>query len=1279
MIPIPVWRQSAAAALACAVLGACTLSGQQKRAVLVRMKSGEATALVSALKSQGWQASLAEPADAGQGAASMWLNSNLVVLEAQGELSADTLAGLKSFVQRGGSLLIGLPQHPGIAPTQLAFLMPTTAWMTQADFMSRPLTFSPIKTGAADPDMFGAARQPSLDLPYFFPIRPVSAVERGIARYDRYNLRTKNYPFGHPPDTFYWTRPLLNREWKVRLQGNDRPASPLLITGRYGAGRVAVFASTLAGDGASLEALWKPVIAWLTEPAVPAEREPAAGAVEISTKPVAAPNVLHLTLKNRSTAPLSLQVIGRILTWEGAYIGDRIEHIEVTASGSADVDLAMPSPSLTGYQAIDFRDAFTVRLGVLSKSGATLLAEQTVPIDLSPSTGLDLTTDNLYRVNSPYPTTPGVDGYPQLQNRMGEPVAQYAYPPSATVHVTATITNGTHNLAPMAAVTDETSPGNPSVVALADSGARGNKGPRDDFNGYGSWTGRASVENVLRLHFPVPVTITGVTLLGGATNKHGELAHNPGAVVVQCDGRTVLKKNDLDGLFVQENGLVRLSFEAVKATDLVVRLPWVETPPPTVKGKRTAPALGEIEIEGSEEALPAELRGNATLVLRNAMTATETVVGSKDITIPPGGAETWAQAFQLPKADTAFYQLQLRFAGQARSVPILAIQPARTLESIEVERPPGEPVGNFVTTKGFRNAFTLDTGTQDSDSAWQTPDDLIWAYSHQAKQVDGGRRSWANWLYVTDSDMRHYSTPWTLFDNGEAIFDQALPNLMSGMERQHSWSTSKKVLFGFGDRWDSGPSLPSMYGWQELVAFDEYLRANGKPGLAGTTHDELNRDVNRNHAAEWALWHEHRYVDTVEMLRTAFAAKGKELVISGQGIPMASNADAAILSRTVRGMSSDNTWGMEGESVSFTTGRQLADQAFNPEWKLNFNVVWGYDSTTLNNSFWYSPVGTTEPSRRHWYDSAWRGIVDDRGTYTSSFSFGYGNNGGDAWTMGLNDYQQAFNASERFSLIYPEAPLGAGLIVSSSPVDSPESALFSGGGMGPDGNSEALVHRVATTFQRLTDAGLSIPFTSNINAVIRWNGSSPLILQDLGTTWPKELEELKTLAGRGTRIAAFAGHAPLTPGAAALFGVAADGTAVHAHPAGAVGSNTLLANGNLLYIPFPADSLTPEMSLTLAPILQRWLDLPVLLPAGTVGYGFMSGGRTMVVVEDWLEQARELSIRIRATGKSAHAIELNNHNSLSVLRDGKDWVVTLPIRPGDGEVVVLEQGDPSGN
>jgi hypothetical protein len=340
-----------------------------------------------------------------------------------------------------------------------------------------------------------------------------------------------------------------------------------------------------------------------------------------------------------------------------------------------------------------------------------------------------------------------------------------------------------------------------------------------------------------------------------------------------------------------------------------------------------------------------------------------------------------------------------------------------------------------------------------------------------------------------------------------------------------------------------------------------------------------------------------------------------------------------------------------------TTGRQLAAEALNPEWNFGFCFVWGFDSAIINNTFWYGPVGTTEPSRRHYYDTAWRGVVLPDGTYKSSFTYGYANNGGEAWTMNLNDYQQNWNTQERFSLLYPDHPLGTGFLVSSAPVDSPTSTLFSGGGMGPDGKSEALVHRIEIAFARLHDAGLDLPYTANINAVQNWKPGASFIVYDLAAASPQELAELQALAARGVRIAAFNAVAPASATPAKIFA-----------------GHQLLADGNLLYLPINGDDLTPTLALQLAPILRDWLAQRVIFPAGTMGYSFVSNNHTMIVVEDWLEQPREATLRIHASATAApHAAGLNDHTTLAVTREGSDWLIRVPIRPGDGEVVILDQ------
>ena len=179
------------------------------------------------------------------------------------------------------------------------------------------------------------------------------------------------------------TRPLLDRDWKVRVQGNDRDAVPLLITGRYGAGHVAVFASSLTSSDPGLGSIWKSLAQWLTEPKPKTDAEPTPDEVAISTAVVprdATPNggALRVTLKNTTETALSVQVLARILTWEQAIVGDETRLVQIPAQQQTTIDLPMPIPGPTQYQALSARDAFVVRLGVLSSSGATLLGEKVV-------------------------------------------------------------------------------------------------------------------------------------------------------------------------------------------------------------------------------------------------------------------------------------------------------------------------------------------------------------------------------------------------------------------------------------------------------------------------------------------------------------------------------------------------------------------------------------------------------------------------------------------------------------------------------------------------------------------------------------------------------------------------------------------------------------------------------------------------------------------------------------------------------------------------------------
>jgi hypothetical protein len=80
-------------------------------------------------------------------------------------------------------------------------------------------------------------------------------------------------------------------------------------------------------------------------------------------------------------------------------------------------------------------------------------------------------------------------------------------------------------------------------------------------------------------------------------------------------------------------------------------------------------------------------------------------------------------------------------------------------------------------------------------------------------------------------------------------------------------------------------------------------------------------------------------------------------------------------------------------------------------------------------------------------------------------------------------------------------------------------------------------------------------------------------------------------------------------------------------------------------------------------------------PEGTAGYGFVRGKQRFIVVEDWREEGRDLAIRLRATpgASAASGVNVNDHVPLAVSREGDDWIIHFPTRPGDGTLLCIEE------
>jgi hypothetical protein len=1214
--------------------------------------------------------------------------TSVVLWEAKASADIDDAQAAKmgQYVRDGGNLILTLDQNPGKGVFRLRFMLPTTAWRTTT---ARTQEFVRSVDGADwDPAMFppGAANRAPEGapvIPYFYELRPFDTVERGQGRHEPLDqesivLDGAKYGGDYKPWDPIFTRPLLNRDWQVRVRTDDLGASGLLITGRYGAGSVAVFASSARYMG---EGMLSPLLAWMKQnQSTPASRPLPADQITSVVSTDVSGHALNIELTNHQAEAVKVVLIARVLTWENALVGDVERAVELPASGSTTVSIPLPRVDANSYQSLQFKDAYIVRSGVLSEDGREIVAEQRTAADMRLAASVNVMLDNTRAM--PYPFKgPGYTGLVQFTERMGMPVMAYAYPPGAEVSGVVRVSNGLRNIAPLAKVEDQTQPDNPSIGAINDECANAGKQTRDDLHAFGWWLGREGTENDLMFTFPASVTVKEVILNGNPDSTRKNNLRNPGEVIVETDAGQAADVKSLDAAFQSQLGLVHVPLPLAKTQHVRVRFPWVAEM--DGGGDRATPALGEIEIIGWQGDAPAATQGKLTVSVVDAMHQTRTSLAVQEVRLDPEQEQEIPIHFSAqklggdPKA-ALFYRVEASFAPEqspaviADAAPFMVIKPSDPLHSLDEIHPPGHVDIGFIVTRGFRNTSRIGTGTQETIGSWGSPDDLVWAYEHQLKQTPKASHSSANHLFTTELDFRHYAAPWSLFPNGEVFFDFATPNLVSLAKSMGSWKSTDTVALGFGDRWDTGPSGNNLYAWQEIVQFDEYLAEQGLPRLKGRTREELTAEISSKYDARWSSWQMQRYAKSVGTMRDAFAAAGKKLVISAQGLPLVPLKYLDDLAQTIMGFSDDSTWGMWGENIPVTTGREMALLAFNPDWKVSEVLVPGYDSAAISTRFW-GVVGTTESTRRHFFDPGWRGLITSDGTYRRTATYGFNMNGESGYCMNLNDWQETWRLEERLSLLSPDGPLGAGIVVSNAAWDDPDHTTYSGGGMG-DSEGDDNIREAAKGIGAFAQAGIPISFSSNWSALSKWQGTAPLILLGLTQLSPKEIEILASLHQRGVRMVAVSGEGQIPPAVAEVFGILDDGSPTTGKLVGSFHGDPVVATDQTLLIKGLYQNLDTADLRSILPTIKQVLSADLELPAGVGGYGFTMGQQRYVVLEDWREEPRTFAVRVKAKAdeQGVMAVNVDDHSSLNVSRDGDDWVIQVPTRPGDGTLICIE-------
>ncbi len=1264
--------------------------------------------LDSAAKALDWNLVPARPAN-------VKLNATVLAWEArEGKDSSLTKARadeIEAYVKNGGNLLVSCGVLTWAELYRLTRVLPTTGWhgLTARPPEAEQKLKPNVRVGDRDPSFLPGVDLSGNEVGYHYSIRPFHQVERGMHRYERYPMTwrhlAKSYIFSladksyeKPADHVFWTRPLMNRQWQSPILVDSVDGSALLMTGRYGKGKVAVFASGIAetAEWKQRDAFWAGVLKWLatpekfTEAAPPEIKASAQERVAVSANGKGLRTELlqdggarsvGLRLVNNSSAPLPAEAVLRVATWQRALIGDLNARVIVPAGGERIIRWSIPAPEKTSYQALTELDEYDVRFGVLAGDGSEMLAgEARGRVNFAQPLRVDVRADNLYTVMKyPFPgsamDSPQGGGILHFAARMGHPTHAYAYKPGATVNASIEITSGLRNLAPLAKVTDELDAENLSVCAINDQGGSYNQNPAsgDGIVGYSDWRGKVKEVNVLRFDFSEPVTISMITLNGNAKVlkvREDAETFNPGAVIVEVDGKKVATVTDLDAQFRASHGRAFVSFPPVSGRQVRLIFPWV----PTVSGSgesRAIPRLADVELGGSVSGVfPPALRADADWKVLDALTGQTISTGRVPVSVPSAGRATAAFSFKTPTLDNTGdirpLRIEVTAGGVTSSIPIMVIDPQRFFKPLTPR------LTDFYATQGVRRCFPLGTGTREKVLEPQSvaqPDDQVWSYSRHLQDDSDFR---ADRMFANGVGIEYIPQGWIPFNNGEPFLDMALPHLIAQGLEQARLTGNKKQSIMFSDHWHASPQLEQMKAWQHLVEFDDWLRSKGKPGLKGKTHSEVWKEINQQREHDWTVWNLEFYMDRLRAMRDGFAKAGLELVIHSQNFPVVPSEYAEEVASIVSECNNDATWVMVADSEALTTGRQMVQKIINPYYKWATLLNWGWVSSMLGSPTWQHPVGTSETSRRKYLNLAWPGTLDFEGNYFPMNEFGLKQNGLHAFNLGTHEWQEWWKLAEQMTFLWPERPLGPGFVFSNDKFSIAQKPILGVGEFTlrdhPSLNSPIFAWRA------FSENGIPVTFGANAKSLGKYSMDRGLILVNVSEFSDKEVDDLIKLNARGIGLVATMGGDALPPKLANLFGVTPSGSPTTGKSVGKVDGRDIVRNGKTLFYPLKFAEYTSENLNQAQNDLIEVLDSPLQLPTGVTGYAHYRGKQLFIVLEDRLEKGRVLDVRLRASadGKAPTACLMVDHSPIKVTRDGNGWKLEVPTRPGDGNVVCVE-------
>jgi len=1211
---------------------------------------------------------------------------------------------MTSILKKGGSVIVALAATDKNIYS-IEDLMPVNFWSVETNRLQR------LSTGVLAPvdSPFAKLLQtPGFRLPMRYDLHlPYSPMETGQHRYEWEHMG----------------KSLLNTDWKVLLTADQNGRLPLLVEGRCYAGHVFVFGGDLCAKELTEWPGYADFVHTLLAMAQPQSvtNNPPVDGLKLSTDPYQpGTGDLHVTVSNPGTAEVEAVLSVKVRNLVRGVMNSFSREISVPAGQSlvvsfpeyaAEADVA--AAPLSGPSALPWR---RIEAGICGRDRQAIAVHLDAVVDRTPAVTLHVNGEDVRNFQP-------ADGWPvggvDAVRSTSSPIDRYVYFCGDVPRVTIRLANGRHNIAPLATAADVNWPANFSAQGLND-GACDYDNLRGAYDLCSFWAGRMADSQQLRLTWPGQVLVTGQRLIAQGSYRFWNRT-NPAnyTLTAEHEGSEATLATVQDASYA--NGIRSDEFAAQLADSCTLNITGMgSTPhhepypfgkvPPAGATDGISCCLGEWEVDGWPASTPPpKIEGHLVVTLHDLSTDHTMVLLDKETSLD---ALTQAEFPLEVPTRSSFGQVSVEaefrptHGGETVSAHLPLLFVAEKSPHLRPRTDLDQTGVGLLCSPGFSALEPFGTGTSDDTSGWGGPDNNAWAWSHDMMEISFDPRSKAvpQRFLLSPVGMNHYTDPYHYYGSGEYGWDWAADRIVdlltSGRLKGKGYKTFHALL---SDRWN-GVNIWSSFTWSDLVHFDEYLRAKGRPGLQGRTRAELCRDVISRHADEYQRFALGRYADSMADTKKKLAAIGVDFTCETHGsFPLAGGKLGAEMAAEDVAVGTDLFWELRDEDVYKGIGYRVGLVAANPDLRSGAYDQWEWFSATQQNATWIAPSGDVEPARRQWYSTYWKGRVTSEGQFEPYTVYGFSMQGDYGVKSTQDDWTKFNRVQSTMIWVRPEKPTGVGIVASWALQEknmAPNSTafgfgLYAGNGYHPDdphnhdGAHPQVDAEVGEAYYRLVEDGVPVSFVASTDTLKKWKGTQPLVAVDGIDTDGWEIGEYERLNKLGAPIIALGSDGSIGhEDAEKFFGVtrAGDGWAA--------GKDTQIINdemgqplaylqesqgrGPTLFCPVPIASLDGQQSAILADAVQRVCGRPTTVPYGITVSPFESEGSLFLAIGNMGDASRVLDIAVSPAqldpAMTGHQFRVVDHDrSVDVPCEWKDGALhfQIPTAACDGRLVQI--------